>query len=790
MELSVRNIVQAAFLSNLDILPLETGQEAFYAEFLKNFADAEPLNLNSLRQKIREPQDEQLTAFEFALVAGAAAVRSCEKQTTASDRKITLDDRVGSIFNNLNGNHEKRFLPLQFLDGKAQLKIASCAALNEEQVDAKSYYHELAERLQRVFVHYGKHNENTHFLLAGLESLLSYIPAYASSEAKERPASSYYEYHKLLAACASVYAAWLDGKDFAAYKNFSLSYDRWLELFTSEDVFLLYSMDLSGIQKFIYTITSKGALKSLRARSFYLEILVEHVIDELLERLHLSRANLIYSGGGHCYLLLPNLPAAKEIIADVERSLNAWFIENFDIALYAACAYVPCSVASLSDSPQGAYAKLYKDLSELLSLKKVRRYGAAEINALNSFSGDRYRECPICHSSRHLVRGGECVVCAALKDFSKHIIQDDFFVVTDNTGKTQDSYLPLPFNAQLLAADEDKTLEWSAKGQARRVYTKNRLHQGYFAAIRLWTGDHQTESLLNEYVADAVGIKRLGIFRADVDSLGLTFAQGFNQSKGQVSLLKTAALSKQLSLFFKFYLNQMLDCGQSAIFSEHKNRRLSVIYSGGDDLFWLGAWNDVIEAALDLQQSFSVFTRGTLTLSGAIGLYRHNYPINVMAARTEDLVDCSKALEGKNGITLLEGQFCYKWNDFIADVLKDKYLLIRDYLSLNPLGPHKAELGHSFLYKLIDLLRGSSEKINKARFIYLLSRLEPQSKDQEADANGQGQELVRAYKHFASNMYDFYRECKAINALICAIYLYLYVTRDTDKQNTGDDYGL
>lgn len=43
-------------------------------------------------------------------------------------------------------------------------------------------------------------------------------------------------------------------------------------------------MDISGIQNFIYSIGDKGALKGLRARSFYLEIMMEHIIDELLEK--------------------------------------------------------------------------------------------------------------------------------------------------------------------------------------------------------------------------------------------------------------------------------------------------------------------------------------------------------------------------------------------------------------------------------------------------------------------------------------------------------------------------
>ena len=58
-------------------------------------------------------------------------------------------------------------------------------------------------------------------------------------------------------------------------------------------MFLLYSMDISGIQNFINSIGDKGALKGLRARSFYLEIMMEHIIDELLDKVTLSRTNLI-----------------------------------------------------------------------------------------------------------------------------------------------------------------------------------------------------------------------------------------------------------------------------------------------------------------------------------------------------------------------------------------------------------------------------------------------------------------------------------------------------------------
>ena len=92
---------------------------------------------------------------------------------------------------------------------------------------------------------------------------------------------------------------------------------------------------------------SEKALKSLRSKSFYLEIMLEHIVDELLERLELSRANLIYSGGGHAYLLLPNTDRTKSTIDEFDSEAREWFIDNFGIDLYVAMGYRTCSADEL-----------------------------------------------------------------------------------------------------------------------------------------------------------------------------------------------------------------------------------------------------------------------------------------------------------------------------------------------------------------------------------------------------------------------------------------------------------
>ncbi len=72
----------------------------------------------------------------------------------------------------------------------------------------------------------------------------------------------------------------------------------------SDPVCLLVWGDISGLQKFIYRLASEGAAKSLRARSFYVQLLSEALADAILLELGLPMTNMIYVGGGGFQMLV------------------------------------------------------------------------------------------------------------------------------------------------------------------------------------------------------------------------------------------------------------------------------------------------------------------------------------------------------------------------------------------------------------------------------------------------------------------------------------------------------
>ena len=110
-----------------------------------------------------------------------------------------------------------------------------------------------------------------------------------------------------------------------------------------------------------------------------------------------------------------------------------------------------------------------------------------------------------------------------------------------------------------------------------RVYAKNQMYTGKHIATKLWVGDYTTGDTFEKFAQKAEGIKRIGVLRADVDNLGQTFVAGF--AGKYATLSRTAALSRQLSIFFKYYIRSILKNGEYHIDGEKKLTELYPQYS-------------------------------------------------------------------------------------------------------------------------------------------------------------------------------------------------------------------
>ena len=736
-------------------------------------------------------------------IASASDRRKTQEEEPGFDREMSLQ----SIFNLLNCNDEKLcYSPEQLNEN---INYPTSVSTGFDEIFYGKIVNEIEKNLRGIT--WNKNYLNS--LLEVLEAQLSYIP---SSTMKSEVADiSLYDHVKITAAIAASIKEWLDENNISDYKE---TLFKGATGFYGKKVFLLFSMDMSGIQDFIYTIASKNALKMLRSRSFYLEIFMENLIDELLDYIGMSRSNLIYSGGGHAYIITANTENIKQKIVEFELKINEWLLDEFKTALFLGCGYAECSANELHNEPEGTYRQIFKNVSKMISQKKMKRYSAAQIIKLNSKGKkDGTRECRVCRRASKLLEDDDiCSVCNAMIDMSQNILYEGFYIVTENP--KDKVALPLPFGRYLVAYNKEELLEKMKQDDSSyiRAYTKNKSYTGFKVVKKLWVGDYTLGDSFEKLAKKSEGINRIAVFRADVDNLADAFVNGFVSEKyGEkyMTISRTATFSRKMSMFFKYHINYILKNGEFYIVDKKKedkgkkrNRNATIVYSGGDDVFVVGSCDDVVGFAVDLQKSLKEFSQDTLTISGGIGIYPAKYPINNMARLTGELEECSKNYKelekkiglckdcnksgncsrecekkSKNAITLftppqeksgnnslsLTQDMTFSWKDFENNVVNIKLNFLKKFFVKTP------EKGKAFLYRILELIRGmEDDKINLARLAYTLARLEEAlKKDKEA-----GQ--IKEINFFSSTIYKWIGCEKDRKEFIAAIYLYVYLIRD------------
>ena len=741
---------------------------ALFVEKNSKFVDDDILD--QIRYHHKKQLSEATKVSDYAYIANFADTIAAKMDRRKKDDGTLIQTKVkalDSIFNILNGNNEKLVYNAEQItkNGRINYPVAKGNISNDVLEKAKKDF-------EHVLKNSNSNEELVSKLLIAVEKNLSFVPAAITDEKVND--ISLFDHLKMTAAIASSVIRYMNENKITDFKTLL---DKESD-FMNEKMFLLYSMDVSGIQDFIYTIASQKVLKGLRTRSFYLEIVIEHCIDTLLERAGLTRANLIYSGGGHAYIILPNTEGIKEILVEYEKQINDWFMEYYRTDLYIASGYSECSANSFCNEPSGSYKEIFAEVSKKISDKKMKRYSSDVIKYLNSIEQkDGSRECKVCHRVDRLTKEDKCEICTGIENISKDILNRELFAVVED--KISESCLPLPFGYNLVALRKEEADKLEKNGQIKRIYAKNNLDidDSY---IKIWVGDYHNGDDFSTLANSASGIKRLAVMRADVDNLGQAFVSGFENSKSKnsdqyVTLSRTATFSRKLSMFFKLHINEILANGEFTMSSakEAGKRNALIVYSGGDDLFVIGSWDDIVEFSVDLSRKFKKFSQNTLTVSAGIDLYPEKYPVAVMAKKTGELEEISKGMDEKNAITIAREENSYKWKDLDEKVLGEKYNIIENFFK------NQGERGNSFIYRILELFNNREEKINIARLAYILARLEPEKPNKEdKESKAKYEKLKENYMVFSKKIYEWVKSEEDSKQVKTAILLYVYNNRN------------
>lgn len=462
---------------------------------------------------------------------------------------------------------------------------------------------------------------------------------------------------------------------------------------TSGQANLLICGDLSGIQQFIYNISSQNALKNLRARSFFIELLSDHIVQRILDFFQLHRIHLLFSGGGSFYILLDNQDNICEKLSEITSPLETWLAKQFNGQLYAAITSVHFSDEYLKshfgsimeDAAYNLFREKQAKFKRLIDTGRFEflqkcdpSYHGCEIcfkddEALHQDKNGFYC-CPYCQTlieigallpkAKYVYKSAKPSKNSIFIENSHYILTDEKYPVnshdivwnicqevSDLEGVYNEESITLVSPYTRLTKDlpiKDDIEE--RKNLLNETLQKEQIDDKLKFEINkeLSSLDDDTIASLEWLAESSNGAKLIGALRMDADNMGKILQSGFTEG---ISLERLSALSRALVYFFKIHISRICKSkieNPTNITNKNSNlskgRNVTVIYSGGDDLFLIGAWSDVAELSLDIGKAFKQYTGNHLdvTLSGGMTLHDQKFPIIQMAQLSAKALKAAK----------------------------------------------------------------------------------------------------------------------------------------------------
>lgn len=362
--------------------------------------------------------------------------------------------------------------------------------------------------------------------------------------------------------------------------------------------YLFLQGNISGIQNFIYSISSKGAAKGLKGRSFFVQYLGELISKYIIENLNLPISCEIYCDGGNFYSIIPSCFEGK--LRDLTLKIKNYLFNLFKGDLFIDFRWVEFNRYNLSIDPEikEPFSSLWLKINSLIGREKFCRFndilkrpdGYQNIFSPQGVGGLENRVCSICKQEKIIVEEEEkCPLCKNFEMLTRDLIKIKYIILTSISDNTLDLKYEIKdindiskiFKFKVDFIENDLELESYIQNIKKKqpnlkkvdIFLINYTDLGYISNfIKNFGNDFAInfgfnfisnvvplengivkdfDSIVND--PNTLGDNKLGFLRMDLDNLGRIFSEGLKPS----SLSRLSSLSLRLKLFFKFWINEI-----------------------------------------------------------------------------------------------------------------------------------------------------------------------------------------------------------------------------------------
>lgn len=349
MEGSICPTGKAGYATHIHTLFTSEFFEEFTGIFgseVKENDNIHPLGLLSARHHKRELNDyEKIIQFADCLSSGhdrREEEDDLEKDSSYKYKKVMLLNPFDTVYR-FTDKEKRSYYPLQEL--VTDQRILPERGLNTDESKQNEY-----EKLWKRFIEEVKKLPKGNFSFQ-MKSLLYLLKKYTwsiPSATNSMPDISLYDHLKTTAAIAVSLFDSIQEKEFGPLPTTLKGlHDE------KKERFVLLAGDFSGIQNFIYQLSSKGAAKTLKGRSFYLGLIQDYVIQKVKDVFEIEDAHILMASGGRFQILLPNIKDKVKKVRAFVAEINLSLREEFGDTLYLALGEKAFAASSLLNPDEG-----------------------------------------------------------------------------------------------------------------------------------------------------------------------------------------------------------------------------------------------------------------------------------------------------------------------------------------------------------------------------------------------------------------------------------------------------
>ncbi len=506
--------------------------------------------------------------------------------------------------------------------------------------------------------------------------------------------------------------------------------------------FLLAGGDISGIQGYIYDIASKNASKSLKGRSFYLQMLINSLVMSTLEKLNLPYCNVIYDSGGKFYLLAPDTEDNRQKIKELQKDFEKKIFEEHGIDLYFSLDYEVLNEKKLTENGGEGLSAGWGSLNEKFTLQKRQKYKNLMQDNFEKFFGEKGIEGSDTQF-RDPVTGAEI----SENDFvwiEKDDNKGEFFrkQAKDAHGKIffkKTNYEPiyagkiLKSVTHIVSVFNDKNSPWyhnqeeiyvfnpcklnvhhlliekttdvskfieltkkeNSHGRIACVNSKDfifhsKSHQNYAFRTELYGGNDYPIIRLRHNEAPKTFSEMAGMkeddreYESEFQELKFKRYAVLRMDVDNLGSIFQKSLSGDVNFARYATLSRSLDVFFKGKLNELWKNGFSddtqIIYAGGDDLFIVGRWDKIIDFAEKIRSEFRNYVgRNDIGISAGIAVVSPKFPIAKAAQMAGDAEkEAKKHGEGKKNAVCFLGE-TVSWHEEF-DFVRSLKNIFKDYI--------------------------------------------------------------------------------------------------------------